>query len=137
MEALRTARERGLDLVEVSPVAQPPVCRIVNYGRFTYQMERQERKSKSRQKKVEVKGIRLSLTISTHDTEVRRQRARKFLDEGHKVKVEMILRGRENQHRDRARTLLSEFVAALGADVRMESPVTQQGNRLNVLLTLS
>lgn len=122
--------------MEVSPVAQPPVCRIVDFGKFVYQIERQDRKNKARQKKVELKGIRLSLRISDHDMEVRRDRSRKFLDAGHKVKIEVILRGRENQHRDRARALVEEFIKGLGEGVKVESPVTLQGNRFNAIISL-
>lgn len=135
-DALRAARERGLDLVEVSPVAQPPVCRILDYGKFMYQMERQDRKSKSKQKKVDLKGIRLSLTISEHDRNVRVERARKFLEEGHKVKVEIILRGRENQHRDRARAMVNDFLTALGDSIKIEQTVTLQGNRFTAIVGL-
>lgn len=134
-EALRTARERGLDLVEVSPVAKPPVCRIVDFGKFMYQMERQDRKSKSKVKRVEVKGIRLSLTIGEHDLEVRRARSRKFLNEGHKVKIEIILRGRENQHRDRARKLIEQFIKELGGEAKLESSIALLGNRFNAIVT--
>lgn len=132
--ALRTAQERSLDLVEVSPLAQPPVCRIVNFGRFQYQQERQERKNRSRQKRVEVKGIRLSLTIGEHDTAVRRDRTLKFLAEGHRVKIEMILRGRQNQHRDRARVILQTFVQTLGEGIKIEQPISMQGNRMMITI---
>lgn len=135
-EALRTALQRGYDLVEVSPVAQPPVCRIVDYGKFLYQTERQDRKSKAKQRRVEVKGVRLSLTISKHDADVRRERAKKFLGEGNKVKLEMILRGRENQHRDRARAMMTQFIKDLGDDVRVEQPIGVQGNRFTAIVSV-
>lgn len=122
--------------MEVSPVAQPPVCRIVDFGKFTYQLERQERKNKAKLKKVELKNIRLSLTIGDHDRGVRREQALKFLQDGNKVKIELIMRGRENQHRDRARNLMEDFMKNIGDGVKIESPITLQGNRFNVIISL-
>ncbi len=122
--------------MEVSPVAQPPVCRIVDFGKFSYQLERQERKNKAKQKKVELKSIRLSLTIGDHDLGVRREQALKFLQDSNKVKIELIMRGRENQHRDRARALMEEFIKKLGDQVKIEGAVTLQGNRFNAIMSL-
>lgn len=128
-DALRMSRERGFDLVEVSPVAQPPVCRILDYGKLIYQQERQGRQLRTKQKRVEVKGIRLSLKIGEHDTEVRRGQSRKFLDAGHKVKIELILRGRENAHQERAKDIIREFIQSLGDGIIVEQAVGRLGNR--------
>ncbi len=133
-EALRRAINQGLDLVEVSPVAQPPVCRIVNFGKFTYQLEKQDRKSRAKQKKTDLKVIRLSLTIGTHDRQMREERTKEFLDEGHKVKIELILRGRENAHRERAKQMIRDFITLLGNGVKVEQAVTHVGNRFTTII---
>lgn len=133
-EALRMARERGLDLVEVSPVAQPPVCRILDYGKLVYQQERQSRQLRTKQKKVEVKGIRLSLKIGQHDSDVRQAQTRRFLDAGNKVKIELILRGRENAHQERAREIIRDFIASLGEGIVVEQQMSKLGNRLTTVI---
>lgn len=133
-EALRIAQERGFDLVEVAPNARPPVCKLLDYGAYQYRLEKQERKSKAHQKRIEIKGIRLTFKIGDHDRSVRQGNARKFLDEGHKVKIEMILRGRELAHQDRARDNVMEFIQALGEDVVVEQPLSKQGKKLFCLV---
>jgi len=135
-KARQLAEERELDLIEVSPLAQPPVCRVMNFGAYQYQQEKKERKQKSKQKKVEVKGIRLTLKIGPHDLDLRKNQALKFLDKGNKVKVELILRGRERAHADRARQIMKSFNEALSEEVTLssEQPIERQGNRLSMLL---
>lgn len=129
-DALTRAREAGLDLVEVSPKADPPVARIVDHGKFQYQQEKREREQKKRAKKVEVKGIRISFRISEHDLSVREEQAKRFLEEGNKVRVEMVLRGREHLHTDRARTIVEDFIKRLGDSVYVDTTITKQGGRL-------
>ncbi|MBI3956479.1 MAG: translation initiation factor IF-3 [Candidatus Kerfeldbacteria bacterium] len=136
-DALRMARERGMDLVEVSPVAQPPVCRILDYGKLIYQQERQSRQLRIKQKKVELKGIRISLKIGQHDLQMRESQSRKFLDAGNKVKIELILRGRENAHQQRAREIINQFIERLGPDVRVEQATGKLGNRLTTIIAKS
>ena len=132
-KCLQLARERDLDLVEVSPVAQPPVCKIMDYGAYQYQQEKKERKQKAKQKRVEIKGIRLGLNIGAHDLEIRKNQALKFFEKGDKVKVELILRGREKAFVERARTIMEEFVKTLGDNAVIEQPLTRQGGRLSLL----
>ncbi len=132
-DALRLAQERHLDLVEVAPTANPPVCKIMDYGAFKYRQEKTERKQRLKQKKVEIKGIRISLKIGQHDLEHRMEQAKKFLELGDKVRVEMILRGREWQHQDLARQKITEFIAALG-ETKVEQPLNRLGNRYIVLI---
>lgn len=132
-QALQTARDRGFDLVEVNPVAQPPICKFLNWGAYQYQQEKFERKSKARQHKIEIKGIRVSLKIGKHDLDMRRDQALKFFERGDKVKVELILRGRERQHAARARQLMEEFVKSMGSGAYIESPLSAQGGRLSLL----
>lgn len=129
-DALALAQTRGFDLVEVAPMAKPPVCKILDYGAFQFRQEKQERKAKAQQKKVELKGIRLTFKIGQHDKETRKAKAIEFLDEGHKVQIEMRLRGRENAHAALAKQHVNDFVAMLGDDILVEQQVTQMGNRL-------
>lgn len=133
--ALRTANERGLDLVEVSPLARPPVCRLTDFGKYLYQLEKQERQNRAKQKRIDVKGIRLSLKIGDHDAAVRRSQTLKFLEAGHKVKVEMILRGRERYYGDRAKEKMREFLSSFENAIRIEQPMTLQGNRLTAIIS--
>ena len=134
--ALADARARGLDLIEVSPKAQPPVARILDYSKLKYEERKESRKQKTKQKKVETKGIRLSVRISTHDRDVRLKQAGKFLLAGDKVKLEMLLRGRERQHRDVAKQVIDAFIAELSktAPVKVEQALSQQGGRLSTVV---
>jgi translation initiation factor IF-3 len=132
-QALALAQGRGLDLVEIAPMARPPVCKILDFGAFTFQIEKKERKAKAHQKKVELKGIRLTFKIGQHDLDTRKAQSLKFLDAGNKVMVEMRLRGRENAHRDLARQQMEKFVQDLGADIAIETPLSIQGNRLTLI----
>lgn len=129
------AIEKGLDLVEVSPMSSPPICKIMDYGAYLFQQEKKERKQKAKQKKVEVKGIRLSLKIGQHDLEIRKNQALNFFEKGDKVKVEMMLRGRERAFFDRARMIIDEFVKSLGENAQIEQPLARQGGRLSILIS--
>ena len=132
--ALALAQDKGLDLVEVAPMAKPPVCKILNYGAFQFQLEKKERKAKAHQKKVELKGIRLTFKIGQHDKDTRKKQSLKFLDDGHKIQLEMRLRGRENAHKDLARQLMEQFAKDLGPDVVTESAVSMLGNRVTMIV---
>ncbi len=133
-QALAIAETKGLDLVEVAPMAKPPVCKILNYGAFVFQQEKKERKAKAHQKKVELKGIRLTFKIGQHDKDTRKAQSLKFLDEGHKVMLEMRLRGRENAHKDLARQHMMQFATDLGPTVVIESALSMLGNRLTMIV---
>lgn len=132
--ALALAQDKGLDLVEVAPMARPPVCKILNYGAFQFQLEKKERKAKAHQKKVELKGIRLTFKIGQHDKDTRKKQSLKFLDDGNKVQLEMRLRGRENAHKDLARQQMEQFAKDLGPDVVVESPLSMLGNRVTMIV---
>ncbi len=136
VDAIAQARERGLDLVEISPKEEPPICRFLDYGQFKYEQEKKMRIQKAHAKKVEVKGVRLSLRIGAHDIDIRKKAALEFLDGGDKVQVELILRGREKQHHELATKVMHDFVKALQAEmeVRIEQPVTKQGGRMTLLV---
>lgn len=133
-EAVRLARERELDLVEVFPKADPPIAKILDYGRFLYQKDKEARKQKARQKKIEIKGIRLSLRISAHDRDFRLNQAKEFLESGDKVKVEIILKGRERQYAGTARENINQFINSLDqlVSTKIEQPLSFQGGRISV-----
>ncbi|HLC99876.1 MAG TPA: translation initiation factor IF-3 [Patescibacteria group bacterium] len=133
-DALARAKEAELDLVEIAPKETPPVCRIIGYGKFQYQLEKKIKEQKKKQKTVEVKGIRLSLRIGEHDLEIRHLKALEFLDNGDKVKIELILKGREHQHTDLARKIINTFIAKLGGDLYLEMPPSKQGGKLMAIV---
>lgn len=112
-QALNLAIEHGFDLVEVSPKAVPPVCKLLDYGQFKYQKEKELRQQKAHAKKVEVKGVRLSVKMGQNDFDTRLGQAVKFLESGDKLKIEVRMRGREKAHADLAIDKVNEFVQAL------------------------
>lgn len=138
-EAIEKAQEADLDLVEVNPKANPPVVKIVNLGQLKYEKEKQAHKQKMQQKKVETKNIRLSFRISEHDLGLRIAQAEKFLSKDDKVKIELILRGRERQYPQKAAEIIKGFVAKLQANpdlnLEAEQPLTNQGGRFTIILT--
>lgn len=135
-EALAMARERELDLVVIQPKTEPPIAKIIDFGKFKYEKDKQTRQQKAKQKTVEVKGVRLSVRIGTHDLSVRKEQAKKHLEKGDKIKVEIILRGRERRHGDLARQVIENFVASLNEDipVKTEQPATRQGGQLTCII---
>ena len=136
-EALQISRDAELDLIEIEPKASPPVCKITDYGRLRYNQDKELKKQRAKQKKVEVKGIRLSLRISEHDRDVRLAQAARFLQQDDKIRIEMVLRGRERQRGDMAREIIQQFVKDLevkGFPLSTENPVTIQGGRLSTVL---
>lgn len=132
-QAIGLAMERGLDLVEVSPLAQPPVCKIIDHGKFQYQQSRSEKKVKN----VETKGIRLSLKIGQHDLAVKQKQVDKFLSKGHNVKIELRLRGREKAFtfKDKAKELIKEFIGGLANEYKIDKDVQQQGPVLTIMIS--
>jgi len=133
-EALRLARERDLDLVEVAPKADPPVCRLIDYGKYQYEQTKRERQARKAQKQVEIKEIRLRPKTSEHDTEVRIRQARKFLESGAKVKVRLRFRGREIQHPDVAQKIMSDFAKSLSDVGEVEIRPNMEGRSLLMIL---
>lgn len=135
-KAIELAQAKELDLVEVSPKANPPVCKILDYGQFKYQQEKDARKQKAQSKEVETKGIRLSVRIGEHDLEVRKKQARKFLDRGDKLKIELVMRGREKAHKDVAKDVMNNFINSLKEEyeIRVESAPAYQGGRMNAIV---
>ena len=137
-EALAMAEEVGMDLVEVNPKGEFPVVKIMDYGQFKYEKEKKAHKQKLQQKKVETKAIRLSVRISSHDFKFRVDQAVKFLEKKQKLKLELILKGRERQHPEKAEELLNEFVAELNKNENInivrEQDLTKQGGRFTMIL---
>ena len=129
-DAIAMAQERGLDLVAVSPKANPPVCKFMDQGKFKYEQEKQAQKAKAKQKKVETKGIRLSVRIGKNDRDLKIARAHKFLEKGHKVKIETLLRGRERGHRDLGKQNIEDFIKDLGDNITVEQEINFQGAKL-------
>lgn len=137
-EALAKAREAELDLVEVNPLEQPPVVKIMDYGQFKYEKDKKAHKQKVMQKKVDTKVIRLSVRIGKHDFEFRVEQAKSFFEKGHKLKIELILRGRERQHPEKAVDLINEFVEKLqinnSLNLIKEQDLTRQGGTFTMIL---
>ena len=136
MQAVAIAQERGYDLVEVDPRPQPPIAKILNLGQFKYEREREMRKQKAKAKQVEVKGIRLSPRIGAHDKETRMRLAERFLEEGDKLRIEIILRGREKAHADLAKGVIASFVSQLQQKfpLTVEQPIQAQGGQLTTIV---
>ncbi|MBI2099208.1 translation initiation factor IF-3 [Candidatus Uhrbacteria bacterium] len=135
-QALKLALERGYDLVEVSPKETPPIARLLDFGQFKYEKEKEARKQKARSHNVEVKGVRLSLRIGAHDMEVRREQAKRFLEKGDKVQIEIVLRGRERQFTDIAKGVMDKFMELVknDFDIAVEQPFAKQGGRLTMVI---
>lgn len=135
-EAIRKAREEEMDLVLINPKTEPPVAKIMDFGQYRYQKEKEERKKAARQHTTELKGIRISFRIGAHDMEIRKKQAVKFLNSGDKVKIEIILRGRENQYKHLARTSIENFIKAVEAEipVRKEQDIEQQFNKITAII---
>lgn len=130
-QALALAQEKGMDLIEVSPLAKPPVCKILDYGKFQYQQGRSQQKTK----KTETKGVRLSFKIGEHDMAVKEKQVNKFLEQGHKVKIELRLRGRERAFRDKAKEVIQTFLDKLTIEYKQEKPIEIQGPTLSVIIS--
>ena len=122
LDALKMAREQELDLVEVGPTAQPPICKLMDYGKYMYQKERQEKKTGVKQKEQETKTVRVGFKTGIHDLTFKAKKAMEFLNEGHIVKVELTLRGREKGLAEMGRKKLGEFLT------HITEPFTTQGD---------
>jgi len=127
-EALQQAADAGMDLVEVAPNERPPVCRIMDYGKFKYEQTK-KRKDAQKTHQVQVKEIRLRPKTGDHDIEFKVKRARNFLDQKDKVKINVIFRGRENAHHNRGREMLEEIIEELGDAAKVEKPPGMESGR--------
>ncbi|MCR4925104.1 MAG: translation initiation factor IF-3 [Clostridiales bacterium] len=129
-EALKIAVEQNLDLVKISPQAQPPVCKIMDYGKYRFEQAKREKEARKNQRVVEVKEIRLSLNIDTHDFETKANHARKFLASGDKVKVSIRFRGREMAHPESALDIMQKFADMLEENGVIEKPAKLEGRQM-------
>ncbi len=133
-EALHVAMERGLDLVEVSPNARPPVCRLMDYSKFMYEKSRREREARRAQKQVEIKEIQVHPKTAEHDVSIKLNRARKFLQEGNKIRVRARFRGREITHTDLALELMERVAEELGDVATVELTPRMEGRSMIMVL---
>ncbi len=133
-EALQLAEEKELDLVLVTDKADPPVCRIINYGKFKFEQEKKAKEAKKKQHTVEVKEVKMRYKIEKHDYDVRLNQAKRFLKDGDKVKATVMFRGREIQHSDMARDLLSRLADDLQEVAEVQQRPKQEGRNMMMLL---
>ena len=131
-EALVLANEHGLDLVEVSPLANPPVCKLIDFAKFRYQQKKLEQQQKKNAKKVELKTIWISMRISEHDMQIKANKVMEFLKDGDVVKVELRMRGREQAYGDIGRQNLEKFLTQLTSPYRVEVPLKRMGGTWSV-----
>ena len=132
-DALKIAREKTLDLVEVSPTAQPPVCRIMDYGKYLYQQEKREREAKKHQHQIVVKEVKFRINVDDHDYETKRNHVLRFLAEGDKVKATIFFRGREMTRQSLGRGILDRLIKDLGDKAVVEFRPRQEGNTLHLI----
>src|SRR6516162_10189532 len=133
-EALKIAREKNLDLVEVSPTAQPPVCRIMDYGKYLYQQEKREREAKKHQHQITVKEVKFRINVDDHDYETKKNHVLRFLGEGDKVKATIFFRGREMTRQGLGRGILERLINDIGEKGVVEFRPRQEGNTLHLIL---
>jgi translation initiation factor IF-3 len=133
-EALKVARERNLDLVEVSPTAQPPVCRIMDFGKYMYEQDKREKAAKKHQKVITVKEVKFRINVDEHDYETKKNHVLRFLSEGDKVKATIFFRGREMTRQMLGRNILERLVKELGDKAIVEFRPRQEGNTLHLIL---
>lgn len=134
-EALKLAKEAELDLVKIAPTAKPPVCKIIDYGKYRYELARKEKEAKKKQKTVDIKEVRLSPNIETNDLNTKVNMARKFLTKGDKVKVTLRFRGREMAHMNSSKHILDDFAEMLTDVAVIEKPAKLEGKSIMMVLT--
>lgn len=134
-EAMKLAIEADLDLVKIAPGAQPPVCKIIDYGKYRYELARREKEAKKKQRTIEIKEVRLSPNIDENDLNTKASAARKFITKGNKVKVTLRFRGREMSHVAQSRHILDDFAAKLADVAVVDKPSKMEGRSLVMFLT--
>ena len=133
-EAQRLAEEAGLDLVKIAPTAKPPVCKIIDYGKYRYEQARKEKEAKKKQKTVELKEIRLSPNIEANDLNTKVNNARKFIEKGNKVKITLRFRGREMAHMNQSKYILDDFAESLADVAVVEKAPKVEGRSIGMVL---
>ena len=134
-EAMKLAEAAELDLVKIAPTAKPPVCKIIDYGKYRYEMARKEKEAKKKQKVVEVKEIRMSPNIESNDLQTKMNAAKKFLTKGNKVKVTLRFRGREMTHMQSSKHILDDFAKSLADVAVLEKAPKVEGRSISMVLT--
>jgi translation initiation factor IF-3 len=133
-EALKIARERGLDLVEVSPNAVPPVCRIQDYGKYLYEKDKSERAARKKQKVIVVKEVKFSVTVDEHDYQTKKNQAVRFLGDGDKVKASLRFKGRQMAHRELGYNIINRLIQDIGDAGTVEFMPRMEGTTLHAIL---
>ena len=134
-EAYKLAQEAELDLVKIAPTAKPPVCKIIDYGKYRYEMARKEKEARKKQKVIDIKEVRLSPNIDTNDLNTKVGAARKFLEKGDKVKVTLRFRGREMAHMSKSKYILDDFAQSLADIAVVDMPSKVEGRTMVMFLT--
>jgi translation initiation factor IF-3 len=133
-EALRLAEEAGVDLVEISPNANPPVAKIVDWGKYQYQKMKEQQKNRAKSKQSELKQMRFGMKIGQGDLDIKLRKIREFLAEGHKVRISIFYRGRENAHRELGYTMIDRITSLLEDDAVVESQPVMAGRNLSITI---
>lgn len=133
-EAVKAAEMKSLDLVEVAPEAVPPVCRIMDYGKYKYHMHKKEKEARKKHQEIIVKEIKLRPRIDPHDFGTKARHVERFIQDGDKVKVTIMFRGRENTHQELGRKLLDKMTEQLSAMISIEAPPKVEGNNMFMIL---
>lgn len=134
-DAMKLAREAELDLVKIAPTAKPPVCKIIDYGKYKYELARKEKEARKKQKIIDVKEVRLSPNIEENDLNTKASAARKFITKGDKVKVTLRFRGREMAHMQKSKHILDDFAEKLTDVAVIEKPPKLEGRSMSMFLT--
>lgn len=134
-DAMKLAREAGVDLVKIVPNAAPPVCKIVDYGKYRYELARKEKDAKKKQRIIDIKEVRLSPNIDANDLNTKANSARKFIEKGDKVKVTLKFRGREMAHMEQTKHILDDFAEKLSDIAQIEKPAKLEGRSIMMVLT--
>ena len=134
-DAMKLAREAGVDLVKIVPNAAPPVCKIVDYGKYRYELARKEKDARKKQRVIDIKEVRLSPNIDANDLNTKANSARKFIEKGDKVKVTLKFRGREMAHMEQTKHILDDFAEKLSDIAQIEKPAKLEGRSIMMVLT--
>ncbi len=133
-KALYLAQEKKLDLIEIAPTAKPPVCKIMNYGKYQYEMQKKEKHQRKKQQQQQMKEIRFKWRTATHDFNFKVKHARNFIEEGNKVKATVMFRGREITHQEIGRELLDRFIEALEDIAKVDQKISSEGRFMSVIM---
>ena len=136
-EALKIAKEKGYDLAEISPNAEPPVCKLLDWGKYLYEQDKQAAKNRKKQRNIEVKQVRMGLKIGQHDIEVKQRAARKFLEAGNKVKITARFKGREMARPDLGEAVLMNFFENLSDIAVIEQKATMSGRDMSIVVNMT